>query len=158
MNSFSRNSGYSLLELLVILAVVGILLTILFGSVGTQIQQSKLREAVSQVAADIEKARSASFRSSKSTAIEVANDGRSYTLIFDADARRPVQTEKRPLPDGITLSVSYPNNANRIIKKFGYTAPYGTITATGLRVSLTSVRINNPKTFYLVGVTGKVTQ
>lgn len=170
-DTFFNENGFTFMELAVILTIVGILATTILSAALRELHISKLRGANSQFLTDIEELRSASVRTSRNTALELinptsgsSNDGEratSYKMIFDKnDSSRNII---RTLPEGVEIAMN--SNSRQGINKFGYTAPYATITAIGVEATIRTqyggsnwydsrarrYHIRN----YLIGVTGK---
>lgn len=171
--TFSKESGFTFIELAVVIVVVIILAVAAISAGIRELQVSKLREANSQLLADIEELRSASVRTSRSTALELINptsgsenDGEranSYKMIFDKND--PSKSIVRTLPTGVEIAMNSGSGTKQGISKFGYTAPYGTITAIGIEATMRTQyggsdwydsRANRYHILnYLIGVTGK---
>lgn len=136
--------GFTIIEILIVLMLVGILVAISLEAVRGQVLGSALREADSQLVADLEQARSSAFKTSQDSVFTLAADGKSYTLKLAG------QSITKRLPNPVTMTISGTSTPNT----FTYSAPYGTVSAVGATLNL-SVPIKS-KTLYLLGVTGKV--
>ena len=139
----SQNLGFSLLELLIVVAIIGVVSA---GSIGHYQNfriQSIIREATQQVATDIEKERFASERFNEERGLVVdLNNPNQYIL----------NGITKYLPKGIELT-----KAGRS-KSVTFYPPYGT-TGASERTFLVAWK-NKPERYYrfirVVGVTGKV--
>ncbi|WP_420596707.1 pilus assembly FimT family protein [Deinococcus sp.] len=144
-----RSGGFTLLEMLVVLAIIGILAGIGYFNYLRQIRIGQVREAATQVATDLRTARDSAMRLTQPASI-------SWTTTT------PISSYNLNLP-GRNTARNVPNSLNFVCqsgcdsKKIAYQAPYGELNgATG-----TILRFDSPlvdKIFYVkvVGVTGKV--
>jgi prepilin-type N-terminal cleavage/methylation domain-containing protein len=80
-----RSAGYSLIELLTVIAVLGVLVTLAAPSLSGFIAQHKSRRAVDRVAADVSYARMHAVRTGRRTVLRPEANGR-YTIATIADA------------------------------------------------------------------------
>lgn len=147
------DSGFTLIELLVVILIIALLATVVVGGISKQIMNSRLKEAASQVAGDIERMRSGAIRTSQDSSMTIAPDGKTYTVSVGG------VSQQAALPDGVVLQINYSGNNTTVnITKFGYSAPYGTVSAMDLKIKLTAPNTNYESGFGLMGVTGKVNQ
>ena len=139
----NRELGFSLLELLIVTAIVSVVIAGSLGKYQDFRIRSLVQEAAQQVATDIEKERFASQRFNEERGIVVdINNPNQYSL----------NTITHYLPKGVTLT-----KAGRS-KSVTFYPPYGT-TGASERTFLVSWE-NKPERYYrfvrVVGVTGKV--
>lgn len=96
-----RQRGFTLIELMVALAVAIVLLGVAVPSFLEATARARLQGAVNELAIDLQYARSQAVRERAAVALTVAADGASYT-ITDASATLKMVT----LPSGVTLTAS----------------------------------------------------
>lgn len=138
-----NKKGFTLLELLIALAVVGILATLGFSSfLGAQ-RRAQLSEATAQFASDLQRARSEAQRHNRNASLAL-NDDSSYILTLDGNATI------RTLPHGAQVEVV--SGADTVT----YNAPYGEVDAPDRRFAISSARIDEVRYVRIIGVTGKV--
>lgn len=142
-----NRQAFTLLEILVVLAIIGILAGIFGWNIIRSIRTAELREAATQVATDLRRARSQAQRGS--VAVQVSFPGvtaaTSYTFAG----------QSRTLPNGVSISCK--TNCTAAALNVTYTAPYGELGATGSVYTVSSpVNGITPYEIRIVGVTGKV--
>ncbi|GMA15943.1 type II secretion system protein [Deinococcus metallilatus] len=142
--------GFTLLELLVVLAIIGILAGIFGISLIRSIRNAELREAATQVATDLRRARSQAQRGSADVVLVLPGSGGGTTYMVD------------------TVTKTLPNNVKVICKttcgsgtttNVTYQAPYGELGAgaTGSAYTIRSPMSGiSDLEVRIVGVTGKV--
>ena len=127
-----NRKGFSLLELLLVLAVVGILAALGFSSLINAQRRAQLQEAQTLVVAELQRARSSAQR-----------ENTSQTVAWTADA-----VNGRRFGSGITL-VTEPGSVT-------YSAPYGEVEREGgLVLELVDAQGRSAEVA-VIGVTGKV--
>ncbi len=145
--------AFTLIEILVVLAIIGILLGIFSLNYVRSIRSAELRDAATQVTADFRRARSQAQRGSADVVIEWTQSGTENTATTYA-----VGGVSRNLPNGVKLSCTL-NCTGSGVKSVTYTAPYGEIGTSGsvltLKSSASSMGITDLEV-RVVGVTGKV--
>lgn len=119
--SRQASQGFSLVELLFVIAIVGIIFAL--GSVAMRnfLAQSQLTEATTQLVADLTKARTSAIKHSTSVTVTLRAD--SYTLTQD----NPFLEQTYSIRNGATIDFlkrgAYVNQAEPII----YMHPYGEV-------------------------------
>ena len=138
----NERRAFSLIELLIVLAILAVMLAIAAASLRPFMQRSKLAEAASQVATDLQRARSFAQRENVAAHWTLV-DSQSYRLTLDT------QTLDYQLPTGLTFTS--PAAGTTIT----YTAPYGELAAA-VPTKITLEGYGYVTEVRVVGVTGKV--
>ena len=153
----NRTSGFTLLEILMALFIVGILLASMITGLDRLARANQLREVAAAFAADLNRMRDAAIKRNITSTLVVNPTSRSYTVQVGTD---PSQTVN--LPNGFLVSGVTDNNGtwtatNTNQWTVAYQAPYGEIDATpsGFRFQR-SANDGSPRVVRVVGVTGKV--
>ena len=139
-----KEEGFTLLELLIVMVVVGILAALgLSGYLNAQ-RNAQLSEASTQFATDLQRARSEAQRYNRDASLALNADGSSYTLTLDG------QETTRQLPHDAQVEIT----AGR--PTVTYSAPYGEVDAPDRRFVISTARTPNVRSVRVIGVTGKV--
>lgn len=151
--------GFTLLELLVVMAIVGTLIGVIGYFSYRWTQTTRLREAAYQVITDLRRARSQAQLTSSSSVMALcasttgacSTSAAASSTVYAATWGGP-GSGARTLPYGVKIGNAVGNNA------LTYTAPYAEVDApTGTVWTLTSpVTGIAPIYIKVVGVTGKV--
>lgn len=150
--------GFTLLELLIVLMVVGILLATGLTAYRKAQQRAQVNEAIGLLAATLRDARSLAQRYNVSLRVRFPN-GRTYKLEPASPTPLSIRTYERRLPNYLTLS--YSRNGSTWNNPTGlavqYSAPFGETSAVPLVFRVTH---RNAPDFSaclrIIGVTGKV--
>ena len=136
--------GFTLLELLLVLAIIGILAALGFSNFMSAQREAQLQEATAQFATDLQRARSTAQRYNQNASVRLGNIPSTYTLsVNGVDTVRQLPHGARVVAEGSVAVVSY-------------TAPYGEINATSRRFVISSTRTPDVRYIKVIGVTGKV--
>lgn len=139
-----RRNGFTLLEVLVVIAILGILMGIVFSTLSASRARALVRDTAQKIGSDLSRARSSSQRRSQDSSLTLAGDGRSYTLSLSGT------TTTQTLPDGITVQSI--GSSPTVIT---YKAPFGELGSSS--GSIWQVSRNNTSIYIkVIGVTGKV--
>jgi len=149
----NHQAGFSLVELLIVIAIIAVVVTLVGNAMRSLVTQTQLREAQSQLVADLTKAKTASVR--YSSPVTITFNESSYTL-----------TQEEPFSE---QTVSIRNNAKLSFYKsdgsFGtttppiiYNNPYGEVSLPdddqGWQIRV--AKGNRDYFVKIVGLTGKV--
>ncbi|WP_034360723.1 pilus assembly FimT family protein [Deinococcus phoenicis] len=141
-------TGFTLLEVLVVLAIVGILMGIFGWGLVRSIRTAELREAATQVATDFRRARSQAQRGSADTSLILPTS--------TASAAYTASGVAKTLPSNVTM-VCKTNCGSGATTTITYQAPYGELGATGSVFTIKSPTNGiGDLEVRIVGVTGKV--
>lgn len=149
MNTAINRAGFSLAELVVILAVIGALFSLSIPAFLNYYQTAQVRGAAADVAAYVNQGRQLAIQLNCSVAVQITTTGISY--IRQANCQNPgtwtgAGTDAAgniPAPDGITFATS----ATPVFTNLGAAAPAATLTVTHGTSSLS----------VLVSASGRVT-
>ena len=143
-----QTSGLTLIEILVVIAIIGILAAIFGSSLIRSIRTAELREAANQVASDFQRARSLSQRGSANVTVTTPRG--------TASGSYSVAGQARTLPNNVKLMCKTNCGAGAAAATT-YLAPYGELTDAGSVFTIQSpVGGIAALEIRIVGVTGKV--
>lgn len=153
--SLIHRHGFTLLEILIVLAILGILMGIFGMSYLRSIRAAEVREGANQIAADLRAARSAAQRRSSPGTFRWAGVGSltGYTVEIPSGTATP---KTAILPRGVTFRCLDGCPTSRTLT---YSAPYGEMTTTinGSRFIVESQTPNiQAVEVRVVGITGRV--
>ncbi|MFC4638428.1 pilus assembly FimT family protein [Deinococcus hohokamensis] len=133
-----QQEGFTLLEILVVLAILGIVFGLVLSSMLGFIRSNQLRDAATQVQGDLEQARSSTLRYNRPAQFRVTSAS-TYELLING------QRSSRTVPNAVTLA---PLNTT-----VDYTAPYSVMSSASQSIVLTLG--SKTRRVRTVGVTGK---
>ncbi|GHG24280.1 hypothetical protein CBQ26_11490 [Deinococcus indicus] len=137
--------GFTLIEVLIVMAVLGIVLAIAGNSLLGYLQSQQMREAARQVAGDLERVRSGAMRYNRDATFEIISST-SYRMTVNG------ASETVTLPDSAQIT-STPANAT-----LTYSAPYSELSSAQATIVVKRTGSTKQTTLRTVGVTGKVVQ
>jgi type II secretory pathway pseudopilin PulG len=156
----TRIQGFTILELLIIIVIVGILTALAFGSVNAGKASRELREGQTNFSQALERARTLVKRYNYNYLLTIATDKKSFTLSARNAAGAAV-TSSAPdvsgtLPSSVTLEL--PTGTTADLTKVLFKAPFAGIQTGGAPICflLKSTTSSLQTAIDLVGVTGKV--
>lgn len=141
--------GFTLLELLVVLAILGILLGIGLPSYLKTMQRQQVAQAAQQLAQDIEATRADAKRLDACATIRIPSSGATYSVDSypDKTCSGTPYTRTLTLPAGTQLTLKSTSTLAR------FTPPYG-VNATGLPVDIDVTASGNVATVKHLRITG----
>ncbi len=145
--SAPSQKGISLLELLIALAVLGLLLGVGFVSLNTYRQSLLIREAATQVATELQRIRQQARRQSLNFSFQAVEGGSTYRV---GPTRELALLAGKPLPPGVVFQ-RVPAGEGRVT----FLAPYGVVDAANRTFTLRGPG-NRVLNVHIVGSTGKV--
>lgn len=146
MNAPSQN-GISLLELLIVLAVLGLLLGVGLVSLGAYRQSLVVREAATQVATELQGIRQQARRQSLNFSFQAVEGGNTYKAGRTTEL---ASLPSRSLPPGVVFQ-RVPAGGGGVT----FLAPYGVVDAANRTFTLRGPG-NRVLNVHVVGSTGKV--
>lgn len=134
--------GFTLLELLIVCAVIAILTAVGIVTFRNATERARVNDAATQVSADLQRARSASQRFNRGSVFQVtAANPRAYKLTVNG------QETTKTLPAGAKFDAA---------KTISYSAPFGEIAgASDVELKVRSAG-GTERSVRVLGVTGKV--
>lgn len=146
MTAAGRRAGFTLLELLLVIAILGIVFGIFSWFLLRSLRQAELRDAAAQLIADLRRARSDAQRSGQVTALQLDPLKTSYTIRIGAGA-----PAAREVPHRVTVEAQA--GPARVL----YQPPFGTLDDRGVVWRLRSPASADLQLYVkVVGITGKV--
>jgi prepilin-type N-terminal cleavage/methylation domain-containing protein len=149
-----NSNGFSLVETLIVIAIIAVLTTIAVPSFTGQRNDTRLRDAVSMVRADFEMARSRAIR--ENALVAVITNANGYTIFIDngeggGDAGNWVQDgnertlRARTLPPGLAINPAQTtlDNQRTRFNSRGYIGNMGVLTLSGPNGRAATVDMNN---------------
>lgn len=142
-----RESGLSIIELLLVCAIIGILGAVGAANFRNASERARVAEASAQLAADLQRARSNAQRLNQGAVLRIATTtATTYTLTLGAQA--PIT---RTLPTNTQVSIAA---APLVIT---YSAPFGEMTPmAGAVLTARSRNSQEAREIRVLGLTGKV--
>ncbi len=141
-----ENKGFSLLELLLVVAIIGILGAVVTTTFTGATRRAQVSEASAQLAADLQRARSSAQRFNQSAVLKITTTtATTYTLTLGSQP-----TITRTLPTNTQVVVTAPLTLT-------YSAPFGEMSPmTGATLTARSKTGSEARAVRVLGVTGKV--
>ena len=156
-SSRALQSGFTLLEMLIVLAVLGILFAVGLTTFAQQSRQTLIRQAAVQIQADLEQLRSSSIRYNRDFEFRWANASlNGYSIdVNDPVTAGAVINRNRVLPDGIEIDIA---GSTPTTVSISYSSPLAVVTAAPpvFRVRIANSTSTNPLFIKIIGVTGRV--
>lgn len=144
-----RRKGFTLIELLVVLAIIGILASLFGSSLVRSIRTAEVRDATTQFAAELRRARSLAQRGSTDRVV-VWQSGKVGQYTIDGVTRS--------LANNVRLECIANCGTTLLPNTLTYSAPYGELTNPPGTVFRLSSAVNGVNSFQVrvAGLTGKV--
>lgn len=165
----ASQSGFTLLEMMLVMTILAILFAVSFTTFTQQARQNLVRQAAVQVQADLEQLRSSAIRYNNSFRMRWANTNKAgYSVEApDPSVAGAVITRDRLLPDGVEIDIpptplspppAPPPSPPPTTSLVSYTAPLAEVSAADrvFRVRIANATGINPLYIKVLGVTGRV--
>ena len=146
--------GFTLVELLAVLAIIGIVTAVIVAFSADSYRKTQLRDGATQLVADLNRARAQAQRTSSDSVVTLTT-----AAVGSPDANYATQwagattATNKALPAPIRVA---PYNSTYSLGAIRYSAPYGEVTATGILWEVSSLSTTSKLYIKAVGVTGKV--
>jgi type II secretion system protein H len=75
--------GFSLAEIMIVLVIMGVVLAMALPKLTGAVGESALRGAINRLASDLTLARMQAIKNATSASVQIASDGKSYTVVID---------------------------------------------------------------------------
>jgi type II secretion system protein H len=98
-----RDRGYTLIELMVTLALLGVLMALAWPRLEGFTRSNRLRASLDRLSSDLTLARLAAVREGRAATLRIDNAGTRYTVMVDATGTLPVDTVKT-----VSIGTEYP--------------------------------------------------
>lgn len=147
-----RIQGFSLIELLVVMAIIGILSAVLFVSGARSVRQQQLREAGTQLLSDLNRARTQATQSSAATSVALTSTVKATPKATYVTAWPQVGSGTRILPNSVVVAP-----VTTYVNTITYSAPYAESSVPGGAVWVLSNAFGETLYLKILGTTGKVT-
>lgn len=151
-----RSRGFTLIELLVMLVIIGVFAIIGVRSYLDGFRAGLVRQVTSQLAADLNQARSSVLRYNGDATVSFTDGGTSYTVQFAGPSTTPIT---RPLPAGLKLSAYTLSSGTKAPTTITYQAPnaeVGDLVGLSFGAVVSSSSTSFTQTVRTLGLTGKV--
>lgn len=142
-----RAAGFTMVELLIIMAIIAIVAGIFAWNMLRTLRQNELRDAAYQLMTDVRKTRATVQKTGLPSMIEIQPDKVTYNM---QTGTGPISS--RILPNGVQVVPNTPGAYTQMM----YFPPFGTLGADGTVWKLSSPSFGLITYVKIVGVTGKV--
>ncbi|WP_295817734.1 type II secretion system protein [uncultured Deinococcus sp.] len=146
MTARFRRGGFTLIEVLLVMAILAVVMGVLGLLLVRSLRQTQLREAASQVAGDLRRVRADAQKTGQVSTLTLAAAGSRYTMQAGSTAARVVE-----VPNQVTVT---PVSGE---PRITYRPPFGTLGAEGAVWAVQSPAAADLRLYVkIVGITGKV--
>lgn len=157
----SRNQGFTIIEMLVVLAILGIITAIGIGTLNSGRDKRFVQEGQTAFAQSVERVRSLVRRFGYDYKLTIAADNKSYVFKPQTTSTAAAVTNSAPdvtgtMPATVTLKLGTGSSFNLLNPI--YLAPFGRLASGGAPIcfEVLSTTTSLKSAIDLVGVTGKV--
>ena len=148
-----KELAFTLVELLAVIAIVGIITAVIVAFSADSYRKTQLRDGASQLVADLNRARAQAQRTSSNSVVTLTAAVGSPDANYSTRWAGAATATSKILPASIRVA---PYSSTYSQSAITYSAPYGEVPVTGIVWEVSSLSTATKLYIKAVGVTGKV--